>query len=105
MEKLLEKHILKQILEYLPYIGIFAWRTNSGVIFSEGRPHRMAPRGTSDIIGIMPNGLFLAIEVKKPGGVVSQFQKEFLEKITTKGGVGFVAYSLDDVIEKLKHGS
>lgn len=102
MEKLLEKHIQAIILEYLPYIGIFAWRTNSGVIFSGGHAHRMAPPGTADIIGILPDGRFIAIEVKRPGGVVSDKQKEFLEKITSRGGVGFVAYSLDDVINEFK---
>lgn len=99
---LLEKDIQKQILEYLPYIGIFAWRTNSGVIFYGGHAHRMAPPGTADIIGIMPDGRFLGIEVKRPKGVVSAVQKEFLEKITSRGGVAFVAYSLDDVIAYFK---
>lgn len=103
MEKLLEKHIQAQIIEYLPYIGIYAWRTNSGIIFSGGHAHRMAPPGTADIIGIMPTGAFVAIEVKRPGGIVSDKQKEFLEKITSRGGIAFVAYSLDDVITYFKH--
>ncbi len=55
-----------------------------------------------DILGILhPSGRLLCIEVKKPGGVVSVEQKEFLDIINRNGGLGFVAQSINDVEEFL----
>lgn len=99
-----EREIQKSILDYLSLRKINAWRTNSGISFSSYKEKqfitRLAPRGTSDIIGFLNDGRFLGIEVKKPGGKVSDDQDIFLNKINRAGGVGFVAYSIDDVIRK-----
>jgi len=102
-----EAQIVKAILDYLAYTKIFSWRINSGMIFGTNAKgvsyaHKLAPKGTSDIIGILPGGQFLAIEVKKPGGVLSESQKEFLDKVNALGGRAFVAYSIDDVQKELK---
>lgn len=59
--------------------------------------HRMGPPGSSDIIGILPGGRFLAIEVKRPGHEPTEIQKEFMDKINALGGLAFVATSIDDV--------
>jgi len=62
-----ESQIVKAILDYLGYKKIFAWRINSGMIFgtnAKGKTyaHKLAPKGTSDILGILPGGRFLAIK-------------------------------------------
>lgn len=59
------------------------------------------PNGIADIIGIW-KGRPLAIEVKTPKGIVSDEQKEFLQTFNERGGIGFVARNLDDVIRKLE---
>lgn len=100
-----EREIQKVILDYLQLKGINAWRTNSGIQFSTYKDRsyitRLAPRGTPDIIGFLNNGKFLGIEIKKPGGIVSDDQNIFIDKINKAGGLAFVAFSLDDVIKKL----
>jgi hypothetical protein len=43
------------------------------------------------------NGSFLAIEVKRPKGVITEKQKVTLKEINEAGGVAIIAYSWDDV--------
>lgn len=59
-------------------------------------------RGVSDIIGIAPNGRFIAIEVKRKGGELSLEQSVFLDEIRKNNGVALLAYSMEDVREELK---
>lgn len=105
MDKVSEKEIQKSILDYLSIKKIVAWRTNSGLQFSnyKGKEYvtRLAPRGTPDIIGFSNDGRFIGIEVKKPGGIVSEEQQYFIDKLNRSGGTGIIAYSLDDVMNIL----
>lgn len=108
MSELLEKDIQKQILKYLSYTPVFAWRNNSGAGFNKNAGGdsyfiRFGLKGSADILGILPGGRFLAIEVKKPGGVLTDDQKNFLARINAKGGFAFMADNLDTVIEKLQN--
>ena len=103
-----EKKIQKAILDYLAYNKIKAWRNNSGMIFgrdTNGKSygHRMGPAGSCDIIGILNDGRFLGIEVKRPGHFLTELQKEFIDEINSKKGVAFLACSIDDVIAGLKN--
>lgn len=106
---LAEHDIQKQILEYLAIRHIFAWRQNSGaVVYQDQYENRRFVRfasvnGISDILGILPDGRMLAIEVKKRGKKPSKKQRIFLETIRENNGVAIVAYSLDDVIKELAH--
>lgn len=106
----LERDIQSAILEYLHAKRIFCWRNNSGMQFlpytnREGKSRMRALRiglpGSSDILGCLPDGRFLAIEVKRPGNKPTIEQQEFLDNIASRGGVAFVATSIDDVIAKL----
>jgi len=65
-------------------------------------PHRI--RGISDILGILPDGRFLAVEVKTKKGRVSPEQQVFLDRINALHGVGFVARSIEDVEKGLSAG-
>jgi hypothetical protein len=108
MDLINEKQIQKGILDYLALKrGVIAWRNNSGTAqVKMGQKEywvQLAPKGTPDIIGYMSDGKFLGIEVKKPGGVVSKEQQDFLNDLNDKGGLGFVAYSIDDVVDVLKN--
>lgn len=62
-------------------------------------PYRI--KGVADILGIMPSGSFLAIEVKTKTGLVSLEQKAFLKQIEGNRGIAFVARCLEDVEERL----
>ena len=57
--------------------------------------------GTPDVVACV-NGRFVAIEVKRPKGVVSKLQKAQIKLIRQSGGIAFVAYSLEDVKRELK---
>jgi hypothetical protein len=57
--------------------------------------------GVSDIIGCLKGGRFFALELKAPKGVTSEYQNRFLENVRQAGGIGFVARTLDEVIEGL----
>lgn len=54
-------------------------------------------KGVSDILGVLPDGRFLAVECKGPKGKPSPEQVEFIENVRKMGGVAFVARSLQDV--------
>jgi Holliday junction resolvase len=56
--------------------------------------------GVPDIIACI-NGRFLAIEVKREDGKVSEIQKFNLEQIRRAGGIAIVARSVGDVKECL----
>lgn len=104
-----EKIVESSILDYLKMRGIFCFKLNSvGIydpskkIFRKNRnPHVI--NGISDIIGILPNGRFLAIEVKTDNTKTSSKtypndnQKFFIANISANGGLAFVARSVDEV--------
>lgn len=87
-----EKRIENQIKQYLDSIGAWHIKTH-GNMFSKA--------GTPDIVACI-NGTFVAIEVKRPGGIVSKLQKANIRLIHQAGGVAFVAYSLEEAKEYLK---
>jgi len=88
-----EKVITKQIIGWLKWNGFFVWKQWQGPM---SRP------GVSDILGVLPGGRFLAIEVKTRRGRLTKRQEGFLSAVNQKGGLGFVARSLDDVVEVLE---
>ena len=108
MKELSEKEIENSILEFLAFQNINAWKNNSTGIY-DPRVKRFRKKtkydriGVSDILGILPDGLFLAIEVKKnEKEKLRPSQVEFIEQINSSGGIGFVAFSLECVIMNLK---
>lgn len=100
-----ETDIVRQILQYLSYRHIYCWRNNVGGTVYEGKSRnyfvKHGLKGSFDIIGILPDGRFLAIEVKNEKGRVSEFQQLFIDNINNNHGVAFVARSIDDVIKNL----
>jgi len=110
MSKLIVKEadVQRQILGWLEYqrkdVPMF-WRNNTGAIRLDKRFIRFGAVGSSDILGIMSDGRFLAIEVKSAKGRLTKYQKAFLDGIRDAGGVALVARSVDDVAMGLKiHG-
>ena len=92
--KLLEKDITKQIRDYLKVKGILHIKPLQGL---------GATPGLADILCCLrPSGRFVAIEIKTERGNLTDNQRDFLQAVRLHGGTGFVARSVDDVIEKLK---
>lgn len=111
-----EKEVENSIIDALRLRGIYCWKNQSAGVFDPKNKsfrkltHRQL-KGTSDILGILPNGRFLAIEVKKPvkkprseeslRKLASEDQLVFIDEINKKGGLAFVADRLEVVLEKV----
>lgn len=102
-----EKIIQAQILNYLTMNGLYIWRNNSTAVFDASKKvfrkarSKHSINGSSDILGILPDGRFLAIEVKSATGRASPDQIKFINAINSNGGLAFIARSIDDVIKHL----
>lgn len=103
-----EASILKAIMQLLKVHPKVArvWRQNSGTFVKQygDKTHYIrsnTAKGMSDIMGILKDGRTLAVEVKSRTGIVAEHQQDFLDSITSAGGVAFVARSVDDVVTKL----
>lgn len=98
-----ENEVLRGCLEYLRANGIFCFRNNTGAVKIGRRFIRYGTPGSSDILGIMPDGRFLAVECKREkGGRLSELQKAFLTAIQINGGVSIVARSVDELKKELE---
>jgi len=89
-----EQDIQRDILDYLKARGVVAWKNHI-----DRRRYSVGKNGAPDIVGYLPGGRFLGIEVKKPGGNVRPAQDEFIERAVVSGACAFIAYSLDDARE------
>ena len=97
--KILEKEIVKAVLDYLHYRGIMAWRNNTGAFMSDNNGRRgfykFGENGSGDIFAVKDK--FYAIECKRPGGIQSESQKIWQQRLTQAGGVYILCYSVDDI--------
>jgi hypothetical protein len=74
-----EGRIKTTCLRYLERRGIFCWNNPSGAVrVAPDRWVHFGKKGSADLLGCLPGGRFLAVEVKAPGGRLSPEQKQFL---------------------------
>lgn len=86
------------------------WRINSGSAWLPGKGGNKRPvkfhdiTGCSDLIGILRDGRWLAVECKRPSTRkdTTDEQRTFLDRIRAAGGVAFVAASADDAVRELE---
>jgi hypothetical protein len=100
-----EAEIQRAILDWLAWRGVFCWRNNQqGVPLHDGTGgYRPSPtRGIADILGVLPRGIFLAIEVKRPGAKPTTAQSEFLNRVLVEGGVALIASGIGEVEQALR---
>lgn len=101
-----QRPLIVHILTTLNLCGVFSWRNNtSGFFDTKKKMFRKAHdqlNGVSDILGIFPDGKFLAIEIKTVNDKLSIEQLDFLENIKKKNGISIVARSVDDVLKVLQ---
>lgn len=97
--KPLEADVQKQIMQFLRYKNVFHYRNNTGAYSDKesGRYIRFGSKGAGDIIAIYPGGRYWSIEVKRPGGKLSDDQIEFLLSVRKAGGVGSCVESIEDM--------
>ena len=86
---MLERDVVTAIKHYLASYGseIFFWKEHGG------------PYGTSGVPDIICcyKGHFLGLEVKLPGGRLTELQKRAIDKINRAGGIACRVESVDDV--------
>jgi len=98
-----EGRIKAAILRYMERRGFFAWNNPSGAVrIAPDRWIHFGRKGSSDILGILPGGRFLAVEAKAQDGRLSPEQKEFLEKVRGLGGLALVVRSWKELDEALR---
>ena len=103
----IENDIQYSIVEFLRSKKIFCWRNNTTGVYDPvsknfRRPGKHTLSGIGDILGVLPNGKFLTIEVKTKTGTVSENQKTFMANVKNSNGIAFVARSIEDVERELK---
>lgn len=110
-----EAAILARVRIALSKAGALIWRNQCGAL--PNRDGRMvqfgvANPGGSDLLGyrsvlIAPHmvgqrvAVFLACEVKAPGGKVSAAQRNFLTAVRDAGGIAILAHSPEEAVEGL----
>lgn len=89
-QPLKETDITKSIKDVLKHCGAFPIKIAGGPF-----QHDIA-----DLL-VCLDGRFVAIEVKRPKGKLTDGQERFLHNVRAAGGKAFVAYSVDDVVREL----
>jgi hypothetical protein len=95
--------VLDGCLRYLEIRGIYHWRNNTGAVqIAPGRFMRFGKVGSSDILGILPDGRLLCVECKADRGRLSPEQKQFLADVRELGGLALVVRGWQELDEALR---
>lgn len=91
--------LLKRCLVHLSSVGIFCYPNNTGAIKGkyDTRYQRYGFPGSPDILGIMPDGRYLGIEIKTGCAVQNKNQKKFEKKIKENNGIYWIIKSLENL--------
>lgn len=114
-----ETKIQNRILLALSEAGCTVWRNETSGAWVGKQIHRDGDQvtltnarmitfglavGSSDIVGIAPNGRFLAIEVKTSTGRATKEQLRFIEAVNNAGGIAGIARSVEDALNLIRRG-
>lgn len=102
--RLAERDVVRcsmEILENHPAVA-FAWRQNTGLAFGRGQAVRFSFVGCSDLLGMLKDGRFLAIECKATGKELSADQEVFLDAVNASGGFGICVDDPQQLIDALE---
>ena len=96
-----EANILNEVMIALSQAGCLVWRNNTGVLKdANGRPIKFGLcKGSADLIGVCPDGKFLAVECKTKTGRVRPEQETFIAAVKRAGGRSGVARSVSDALK------
>lgn len=109
-----ETRIQNRILMALSEAGCVVWRNETSGAWMGKQIHKAGDQvtltnarmmtfglcvGSSDIIGIAPDGRFLAVEVKTAKGRPTTEQLRFIEAVKKAGGIAGIARSPEDALK------
>lgn len=96
-----ERALQNQIILALSKAGCLAWNNDTGAVKCSrtGRYIKYGLAvGSSDIVGICPDGISLFVEVKTPTGRASKEQRDFIAACRRNGARAGIARSIEDSI-------
>lgn len=95
-----EQNVQAACLVALSQAGCLVWRQDTGAYRAKsGALVRYGLCvGSSDIIGIAPDGRFLAVEVKNDTGRATDAQLRFIAAVQAAGGRAGIARSASDAV-------
>lgn len=82
-----EIDILRQVRDYLRWQGWYVYRNHQSL---------GSHKGLSDLTAVR-NGVTAWIEIKKPGGRISDYQLKFREEIEAHGGKYLIVTKIEDL--------
>lgn len=91
----------------LSNLGVITWRNNTFKLPDPETGRWVTGglcEGSSDLIGITPDGRFLAIEVKVKGKRPTKAQTRFIDIVRKHGGVAGVAHSVQEALDIINEG-
>lgn len=100
-----ETNLVQQIRLKASEMGCLIWRNNTGQL--EDKTGRWVQfglcNGSSDLIGLLPDGRFLAVECKIGKNKPSIRQEDFIAAVRAKGGVAACVWSVDEFIRLVQN--
>lgn len=97
-----ESAVQREIVQNAARLGLKLWRQQAGKIFTGLYAIILAPAGSADLTGILPNGQRIEVECKKRySGVQSDDQKAWQKYIEENNGIYILAHSGDEFQDKI----
>lgn len=100
-----ESEIQRDIMNALtrhPMIGLAHVNTTGKVKGRNGHWITLGYPGISDITGMLKDGRFFAIEVKKPGSKPTEVQQDYINKVNEFNGVAGWCDSVEGALDILE---
>jgi hypothetical protein len=102
MKAATESALVQACLDLLKLRGILAWRNSThGVRRTDAKGRTFWTHhglvGVADILGCLPCGRLLAVEVKLPKGRVTEEQRWFIDTVQALGGLAGVVRTVADL--------
>jgi hypothetical protein len=93
-----ERAVQKAVVLWLRARGCLVAVTDAGAAYKAGSFFGDGlPAGWPDITGLLPDGRFIGVECKAPGGRQSTAQKLMEQEVRTRNGIYVLAFGIQDV--------
>lgn len=98
-----ERDIQRAVIAFLESKDCLVIRVNGGMLRrADGgrmRCNRTSIGTCSDLLVLTPFGVWIAIELKRPGKKPTAGQREFLDGVEARGGIACVVQSVEDAAQ------
>lgn len=104
-----ESHVLRGVLDLLTAENIPHYRLNSGSVIMDGRRVRLCPKGTPDVLALVPSIVPSSppspvfFETKRPGGRITCAQEREHERLRSIEALVMVVEDVSQVVDFLRH--